>query len=333
VTVFRPNSQGWENVARLDANPATRTIRGSVRHPERVFAALHRDGLYRTEDAGVRWAKVFEGQVRSIAFDPSNDDVVYIGTEPIQLFRSDDRGEHWEELPGLGKFPDEIKARWWFPTEPHIGHVLNIHINPLDPRIIYLCLEHGGVVRSLDRGATWEDVSSGIDYLDIHMLSSLPGRLNRYYVATARGFYTSDDPAAGWVRAENGFSRNYFHDFVFLPPDREGEAPVMLIATADGSSGHWNRPDGARAAVFRSLDCGESWHQVGEGLPESLEDNVWAVSLDPRANDRAFIGLGSAFAQSGSRPGTVLATTDRGESWQPLKIQAPAVRALWAAGE
>jgi photosystem II stability/assembly factor-like uncharacterized protein len=258
---------------------------------------------------------------------------VYIGTEPIQLFRSDDRGTHWEELPSLGDFPPEIKARWWFPTEPHIGHVLNIHINPLDPRIIYLALEHGGIVRSLDRGQTWEDVSSGIDYLDIHMLASLPGRSDRFYAATARGFYTSEDPADGWVRAEHGFTRDYFHDFVFLPGEQEGENPTMLIATADKSPGSWNRPEGAKAAVFRSIDRGESWHRVGAGLPESLNDNVWGMTLDPRDHRGAFIGLGSAFSESGSRPGAILATSDRGESWEPLGMAVPAVRTLWAASE
>jgi photosystem II stability/assembly factor-like uncharacterized protein len=256
---------------------------------------------------------------------------VYIGTEPVQLFRSDDCGEHWEELSALGDFPPEVKARWWFPTEPHIGHVLNIHVNPVDPRIIYLAVEHGGIFRSLDRGATWEDVSNGIDYLDIHMLSSLPNHLDRYYAATARGFYTSAEPAHGWVRAENGFSRSYFHDFVFLGSD--DAEPTMLVATADGSPGHWNRPEGARAAVFRSFDRAESWHRVGEGLPDSLEDNVWALITDPRDHDSAFIGLGSAFAQSGSRPGTVLESRDRGDHWQPLDLPVPAVRCLCAAPE
>jgi photosystem II stability/assembly factor-like uncharacterized protein len=333
VRVYRPGAQGWDEVASLDAGPAARTICGSDRHPERVFAGLHRDGLYRTEDAGVHWEKVFEGQVRSVAFDPSDEDVVYIGTEPIQLFRSDDRGSHWDELRSLGDFPPEIKARWWFPTEPHIGHVLDIHINPVDPNLILLALEHGGIVRSLDRGRTWEDVSAGIDYLDIHMLASLPGRLDRYYAATARGFYTTEDPADGWVRAERGFTRDYFHDFVFLPPDRDGESPTMLIATADKSPGSWNRPEGARAAVFRSFDCGGSWHQIGAGLPESLDDNVWGMALDPRDKRSAFIGLGSAFAASGSRPGAILGTRDRGESWQPLGMDVPAVRCLWAVGE
>src|SRR5581483_12190816 len=106
------------------------------------------------------------------------------------------------------------------------------------------------------------DVTNGIDYVDIHMVQKLRGR-ERYFAATARGFYATEDPADGWVRAENGFTRDYFYKYIIVPPKREGDNPTMLISTGDKSPGSWNRPDGARGAVFRSTDAGESWHQVG----------------------------------------------------------------------
>ena len=55
-----------------------------------------------------------------------------------------------------------------------------------------------------------------------------PSATDRYYVASARGFFTSDKPEEGWVRAENGLTRDYFHDFLFLPAERDGEQPTML---------------------------------------------------------------------------------------------------------
>jgi hypothetical protein len=114
-------------------------------------------------------------------------------------------------------------------------------IHPDDPKAIYLSVEHGGVIRSLDQGASWENVSVGIDYLDIHMVQNLPHSFDRYYVASARGFFTSTDPVKGWQRAENGMTRDYFHNFVFLPPSREEDKPTMLIASANQSPGFWRR--------------------------------------------------------------------------------------------
>jgi len=335
VSVWRPNGASWEETGRLDLGRAVRTMRGSPIHPERVFMGVFSDGLYRTRDAGVHWTKVFtHDHVRAVAIDPSDDDVVYLGTEPIQLYLSEDGGDHWEELSALQGLPDEVKKRWWAPGEPHLGHVRDIFIQPLDPRTIYLSLEHGGIVRTFDRGASWEDVTAGIDYVDIHMVSSTPGRADRYFTATARGFFATDDAAEGWERAETGFTRDYFHDFVFLPPQQDGGDPTMLVATADKSPGSWRRPDGARGAVFRSLDCARSWHQVGEGLPDSMRENVWAIALNPNDRNGAFIGLGQAFSEgTDDSEGILMATSDRGDSWQPLELRLPPVRALWTTGE
>jgi hypothetical protein len=44
----------------------------------------------------------------------------------------------------------------------------------------------------------WEDVSGGIDYLDIHHISSAPHPEDLYFVATARGFFKSNNPGKGW---------------------------------------------------------------------------------------------------------------------------------------
>src|SRR4029450_1049656 len=72
-------------------------------------------------------------------------------------------GDHWQEITALNELPQAVRKNWWYPQPPHQGHVRNIHIHPDDPETIYLCLEHGGIVRSFDRGKSWEDVSKGID--------------------------------------------------------------------------------------------------------------------------------------------------------------------------
>jgi photosystem II stability/assembly factor-like uncharacterized protein len=187
-------------------------------------------------------------------------------------------------------------------------------------------------------------VSSGIDYLDIHIIKNFPGSLKRYYLSSARGFFTSDNPADGWVRAESGFNRDYFHDLIFLPSPQQSENPTILVATADQSPGHWNRPQNARSAIFRTVDCAQSWHRVGlgKGLPDILEPMVWALANHPYDCNGAFAGLGNvgrpyAFPLphwSGSGGvGTILFTHDQGESWEKLKIALPPDRVLWAAAD
>lgn len=333
IFTTRPKGDGWEEPTPTLPDVFSRTIASSAERPERAYVAADKAGLFRTDDGGQRWTRILEGHVRCVTIDPTDDRVVYAGTEPVHLYRSEDRGETWEDLDSLLELPEEVKKNWWFPQPPHLGHVLHIFVHPDDPRLIYLSIEHGGIARSLDRGKTWEDVSGGIDYLDIHMVATLPHSFDRYYAATAQGFFATADPAQGWARSERGFTRDYFHDFIFLQPKREGEPPTMLISTADKSPGSWDRPEHARGAVFRSTDCGESWQRVGNGLREEMEENPWAICTHPYNADAAYIGLGRQRSPTSTTPGTVLLTRDRGDNWEPLDLSIPLVLSLMAAPE
>jgi len=335
LAVLRSTRTGWEQVGMPLPGLVSESFAGSSRHPERVYVAVMGEGLFSTDDAGAHWTRMWEGDARAVAVDPMNEDVLYVGSEPVHLFRSEDRGDSWEELEALQDFPDEVRIGWWGPQPPHEGHVANIFIHPDDTNTIYLCLEHGGVVRSFDRGATWEDVSKGIDYLDMHILQTLPGSKTRYYVSSARKFFTSDDPGQGWHAAHNGLDRDYFHDFIFMPPEHAGGEPTMLMATADKSPGYWDRPDRARTAFFRSDDGAQSWRRVGLDLPDIMETWAYTLIQDPNNPNGAFAGLGDQVrGQHGKAhygEGGIIATRDRGDSWETLPVQVSATYALWGA--
>ncbi|HEV8723802.1 MAG TPA: hypothetical protein VGW77_24560 [Candidatus Binatia bacterium] len=250
LIIWRSTQTGWQEIGRHFEDGIIDSIHGCKHSPERVFVGVTHNGLYCTMNGGKSWTKVLDGDIRSVTVDPTDDKVIYSGIEPVGLFRSEDGGDHWQEITALKALPQTVRKNWWYPQAPHHGHVRNIHIHPDDPNAIYLCLEHGGIVRSFDRGKSWEDVSKGIDYLDIHVIANLPKRRDRYYVASARGFFTSDKPEEGWVRAENCLTRDYFHDFLFL--DSENDKPIMLVATADASPGFWRRENcGARPRARR----------------------------------------------------------------------------------
>lgn len=335
VSVLRSQNGGWEAHGVPLPGVITECFAGSAQNPERVYVAGAAKGLYATDDGGRRWSKLLDGDVRSVALDPTNEDVIYAGTEPIHLFRSEDRGDSWDELTALQDFPEDVKFNWWGPQPPHQGHVANILIHPDDPNIIVLALEHGGMVRSLDRGATWEDVSKGIDYLDMHVVRALPGSRDRYFVSSARAFFTTDDAAQGWEASENGFTRDYFHDFVFLAPAKEGAAPTTLIATADKSPGYWDRPERAQTAFFRSRDGAQSWERVGRDLPEQIGAWAYALANHPTDAHAAFAGFGDSVRGQNHEPfygtGSIKATYDEGDSWQTLPVEVPAIYGLWAA--
>jgi len=338
-------------------------------HPRReqpniVFAGVTHDGLYRSDDGGKRWQKQLDGDLRAITVDPSDDRVIYAGTEPVHLYRSEDGGDSWEEINSLQSLPEETRKRcgipardgqefahakfrhgpqeWTFPLPPHQGHITEIFVRPDNPREIWLSIEHGGIAVSRDRGATWEDASLGIDYLDIHRLLRLPLAANRYVVSSARGLYASDDPRTGWTRAENGVARDYFHEMMVLPV-RNGATPSLLVCTADGSpvrwpatkgDGVWHKDvPGARAALYRSDDGARSWRRIGagQGLPEEMGPMIWSLRSHPHQPRGLFAGTGEvargyAFGTAGR--GGILFSEDEGEHWRGLIENLPALRQL-----
>jgi hypothetical protein len=337
LIVWRSTSGGWQEVARSFPDGIIDSICGCKESPERVFVGVTHDGLYRTVDSGRSWSKVLDGDIRAVTVDPTDDRVIYAGVEPVALYRSQDGGDHWQELEALRDLPEAVRKNWWFPQPPHLGHVRHIFIHPDNQDVIYLCIEHGGIVRSFDRGRSWEDVSKGIDYLDIHVILNAPQSFQRYYLATARGFFASDNPSNGWSRAENGLTRDYFHDFVFFPPDKPEENPKMLLATADGSPGFWRREKrGARAALFASTDGAQSWTRITRGLADDLDSMVWALVHHPTDRRAVFAGFGNVargHASGGGGAGDLMISRDRGDSWERLPIDLPADRVLWAAAD
>ena len=130
------------------------SIDGLRQRPNVVYLGVTQDGLYRTDDACKKWQRVFEGNVRAVTVDPTDERVVYVGIEPIHLYRTEDTGKHWEELTGVQDLPSEVKKNWRYPRPPHREHVRHIFVHPDHPSIIHVCLEHGGIIRSFDRGRT-----------------------------------------------------------------------------------------------------------------------------------------------------------------------------------
>ncbi|MBM2811886.1 MAG: hypothetical protein HW416_2645 [Chloroflexi bacterium] len=277
-----------------------------------LYAGLSHDGVYMSTDGARSWDRVFTGDVRGVAVDPSNPATVYAGTEPVHLYRSQDSGDSWSEIEGLQRLPEKVRDEWWFPQPPHQGHVLSIFVDPRNGKRLYLAIEHGGVVHTEDGGATWEDLSEGIEYLDIHQVGVDPSAENLVYAATARGFYRSENYGKDWVLAQGGLTRDYFHDFIARP----GASSTLYMTTANGSPPSWIRPTRSESAVYCSNDNGVNWRQLGGGLPPG-ERMMWNVTSDPLDDARLYAGGGDApvAPQGGVKGGDVWMSLDRGDTW------------------
>jgi hypothetical protein len=82
--------------------------------------------------------------------------VLYAGTAPAGLFRSEDSGQSWNPVDGLNEHP--TRKDW----SPGAGGqcVHSIQIDPSDPQRMYVAISAAGAFRSDDAGANWKPINS-----------------------------------------------------------------------------------------------------------------------------------------------------------------------------
>src|SRR5919108_328871 len=129
--------------------------------PQRMYAALEVGGAARSADGGKTWELVnrqFLGNVdlldlHGVALGSPRAEALFIANR-VGVWRSRDRGEHWENLH-LEKFSPIYYSR-------------GVQVAPNDPETLYACVgrnfgsDEGGILRSTDLGETWERFDRGV---------------------------------------------------------------------------------------------------------------------------------------------------------------------------
>ena len=277
-------------------------LTSSTAQPEIVFAAVAYDGGYRTRDAGATWEKVLDGDVRTFTIDSHDERVIYAGIGPVRLLRSEDGGTTWEALDGMLDFPPEVKHKWDVPPpfrgkeEPHVRYIL---VHPDDANLLFVLLEHGGVLRSRDRGKTWADCSTGIDYVDVHVIENFPGSATRYYLSSAQGFYRTDDAGDTWYRTEHGMpwyqegQQAYSYSHEWKAAVRQ-PAARFVVCGARGSPGVWIvEKTNPRGHILLSDDAGAHWRIATNGLGKENPWAPWVLVSHPNEPKTLFCGMGT----------------------------------------
>jgi len=115
-------------------------------------------GVFRSSDGGDSWADLGvpadERPILSLVVHPNDPATIYAGSDYTSIFKTTDGGATWRRLNTV---QPAGAITGCFPVR-----VLKMAIDPSNPNEIYGALEVGGVIRSLDDGETWEDISRGI---------------------------------------------------------------------------------------------------------------------------------------------------------------------------
>jgi len=322
--VWKSNNSGrtWSPVFDSQAVASIGAIGVAPSNPEIVYVGTgeadmrdsiqYGDGVYKTNDGGKTWQHLGLENTRQIGrviVDPKNPNIVFVaalghayGPGPDRgVYRSRDGGATWEKI--LFKNND-------------VG-AIDLAFDPANSKIIYATLWNvrrppwfiyapangpgGGIYKSTDGGATWNEITNGISTEGLGRIGITVSPVNsrRVYAivdAKAGGFYVSNDAGASWTKTSSDnriWGRGWYFCKVTAHPK---EADTVYVGNT---------------SVYRSTDAGKTWTPI-KGAPGG--DDYHQLWINPDDPKRMIVG---------SDQGAVV-TEDGAQTWSSWYNQSTA---------
>src|SRR6266511_6279246 len=228
----------------------------------RAWCGTHRSGVFRSDDGGQSWQSVgLTGRlIMSITASPAERDVVWVGTEPSEVWCSRDAGRSWDQTSRLEMLSSS--SGWSFPPKPETHHVRWIACHPLEPGRLWVAIEAGALVSTIDGGRTWRDrVPRGP--WDTHELAIHRKAPDTLRVSAGDGYFESDDAGASWRSPCVGLDVGYLRSVAIDPEQPD----VVVVSASSGPHSAYvaGRSDGR---LYRRI-ARERWERVRDGWPDA----------------------------------------------------------------
>lgn len=228
-----------------------------------IYALSQRGDLRRSVNDAVSFQPITNGIDPSdrnnwdtpIAFDPENNDILYYGTQ--RVYRSINGGDSWTAISDdLTNGPSTGNLNF--------GSLTSIDVSPLDSSIIYAGADDGNVWRTLNGGATWENISSSLpDRWVTKVKASLVAEEEVF--VTLSGYRFGEDDGHIFYSTSNG---NDWTDITANLPD----IPVNDIEYSTWE-GYFVATD---VGVFRTNSPGDEWEVFGD-LPAVVVNDLYVM--------------------------------------------------------
>ena len=287
---WQPSSQGLGNlyIQSLAVDPL---------QPTTLYAGPYKEKLYKSVDGGQTWFLSSAGiqdeaVVYTIAIDPQDPQVLYIGTRGISnngdrpwsgvVYKSYDGGASW--WPRLTDVSGPEDQDW----------VYSLAISPTSPNVIFAATHERGAFRSLNYGENWQEVNGDPHDEDTMILDESgravviqpdPTKTIAYFgVWHGAGVYKTTTGGEEWQHLNLAL---YYVSIYGLTHDNL--QPGTLYAAT------------SRHGVVKSSDGGTTW--AIKGLTETL---VYTVAIHPQQSSRLLAGTAG---------GGLYRSEDGGETW------------------
>ncbi|MBW3534844.1 MAG: hypothetical protein KY453_06440, partial [Gemmatimonadetes bacterium] len=228
------------------------------------------------------------------------DGLVLVGRDGGRISRSTDGGASWADLAtgGEGRLSVAVTGRNAFAAGKY------------------------AILRSTDAGETWTHLgleeTRHVGRIVVH-----PADPDVVYVAAVghlfgpneeRGVYKSTDGGRTWEKSLYIDENTGAIDLVM---DRN-DPNTLFAAMYQRRRTPWGfSADGPESGIYRTLDGGETWREMTEGLPEGDKGRI-GLDIHRRDGDLLY-----ALVESNPDGRGLYRSTDRGESWEKMSDRNP----------
>lgn len=300
-----------------------------------LYVATHRHkeagGFFKSTDGGRRWRESPELKneaLHSLTQAEANPSVLIAGTFN-GIFRSDNSGDSWSQLPTLGT--------------PGLVHVESLAIDPRNTTTIYAGTWYLPY-KSNDGGQTWRSIKNGIiDDSDIFAIDIDPRDPNHVIASACSGIYETMNGGENWSKVQGIPSQSRRTRTIVQHPsiaglvfagttegfwrsERGGKADSWMVTTSrqleiNSIAVHPSRPQTIyigtnNYGVMISTDGGKNFAPTNGGYSGRFAN---AIVADRETPNRVY----AATINTTTGGGFLFLSTDNGETWRPSMRSMP----------
>ena len=298
--------------------------------PQRLYAGAC-TGIYRSDNAGATWKKIqgipeSSRRTHTLAVDLQDPETLYVGTTQ-GLWKTTDRGQSWKRLTQHTWVINAIVLDSRDPQHLFLGvddagvmesqdggrtfraanhgfaqrQVSRIVSDPTEKGRIYAALLHdgefGGVFTTINGGASWQQLSTGLEGKDVLSLLVVTRPAWKLLAGTLDGLFEYPAEQSGWKNRSR-----------WEIPGNKTSATLPGLKVWDLYQRRADEPIYAAtsAGLFASAD-GSSWRQLGAG---SLQEGVYTVATFGDRGEALLAATG----------GVLKISRDGGQNWSPVLL-------------
>ena len=271
-------------------------------HPENEsvwYVATGSSGVWKTVNAGTTWTPIFDDQpsysTGCITLDPSNPDVVWVGTgENVGgrhvaygdgIYRSDNGGTTWKNM-GLKKSE----------------HISEIIVHPDNSDVVWVAAQgplwtsggERGLYKTTNGGTSWKRVLGNDQWTGVTDIMIDPRNPQILYAATwdrhrtvaalmgggpGTALYRSDDGGENWTKLTEG-----------LPESNMGKIGITISPQNPDVVYAAIELDRKSGAVYRSSNRGASWTKMSDTVSGGTGPHYYQeLYASPHEFDRLYL--------------------------------------------